>query len=368
MNTYCNSPAEGKEYFVDGRLRGVRSCKTRTYTREQWEALTEREKHGLDLPDDDDDFREEARLKETLDDGTSISAEAIGNGSNPDELIAKMKAELEAKLSAKEKAVEPPAASNVAASPTAAKSETEEESQPRLRVAGKWLEPDVPHSGWTCTSVKDLGESSHVCEMCGYFLVRYVSRMTHPNYRHLKVDFLCAGAMEGDCERARERIVRKRKAARAKEEARERAAERAAKKARKVAEEARRAAEEAERKRLWDLGAPERQREWDAAAPEREKRRLAETEQRRKAVLGPWLLSERGNEYIKMDGFCFVMFSRSGGLGGVMIDTETRETTFSKRTYRTADEFKRHVFSILEKKVPITGIPKWCCAPEGVIP
>jgi hypothetical protein len=33
-------------------------------------------------------------------------------------------------------------------------------------MTGKWALPGVPHKGWTCASIDDLGEPSHVCEMC----------------------------------------------------------------------------------------------------------------------------------------------------------------------------------------------------------
>ena len=73
MPSYPNSPDQGEEHFADpnGRFRGMRSWKARTCTKEQWDALTERQKHGLDLPDGDDGFQEEARLRMTLqfDDG-----------------------------------------------------------------------------------------------------------------------------------------------------------------------------------------------------------------------------------------------------------------------------------------------------------
>ncbi|MCR5652951.1 MAG: UvrD-helicase domain-containing protein [Ruminococcus sp.] len=65
-----------------------------------------------------------------------------------------------------------------------------------------WKRDDVPHSGWTCVGVSDLGAPVGVCEMCGYQIIRYVHHMTHPSYRPLDVGCICAGKMEGNLEQA----------------------------------------------------------------------------------------------------------------------------------------------------------------------
>ena len=49
-------------------------------------------------------------------------------------------------------------------------------------MAGKWSIPGVPHEGWTCTSVEDLGAPDEVCEMCETQDIRYVHHMEHPDY------------------------------------------------------------------------------------------------------------------------------------------------------------------------------------------
>lgn len=68
-----------------------------------------------------------------------------------------------------------------------------------------WNNPNVPHSGWVCTGITDLGAPSGVCQMCGHQIIRYVHHMIHPNYRSLGVGCICAGKMEGDVERAKKR-------------------------------------------------------------------------------------------------------------------------------------------------------------------
>lgn len=65
-----------------------------------------------------------------------------------------------------------------------------------------WKRDDVPHSGWTCVGVSDLGAPIGVCEMCGYQIIRYVHHMVHPSYRPLDVGCICAGKMEGNVEQA----------------------------------------------------------------------------------------------------------------------------------------------------------------------
>lgn len=72
--------------------------------------------------------------------------------------------------------------------------------------SGKWAQPGVPHKGWTCVNVEDLGEPSAVCEMCERMEIRYVHYMEHPDYPgHLGCGCVCAGHMEEDYDRARDR-------------------------------------------------------------------------------------------------------------------------------------------------------------------
>ena len=68
-----------------------------------------------------------------------------------------------------------------------------------------WNRDDVPHSGWTCNGVTDLGEPCGICEICGNQIIRYVHHMTHPQYHPLDVGCICAGKMEGDIEAAKRR-------------------------------------------------------------------------------------------------------------------------------------------------------------------
>ena len=78
-------------------------------------------------------------------------------------------------------------------------------------MSGKWSQVGVPHKGWTCVSVDDLGAPDAVCEMCETQEIRYVHHMEHPDYRKsLAVGCICAQNMEDDYEapRRRERTLR----------------------------------------------------------------------------------------------------------------------------------------------------------------
>lgn len=68
-----------------------------------------------------------------------------------------------------------------------------------------WKRGDVPHSGWTCIGVEDLGAPVGICEMCGYQIIRYAHHMEHPKYGNLRAGCVCAGRMEGDMAGARRR-------------------------------------------------------------------------------------------------------------------------------------------------------------------
>jgi hypothetical protein len=49
-------------------------------------------------------------------------------------------------------------------------------------MSGKWEIPGVPHRGWTCVDVEDLGAPDAGCEMCEVMEIRYVHYMQRPTY------------------------------------------------------------------------------------------------------------------------------------------------------------------------------------------
>lgn len=62
---------------------------------------------------------------------------------------------------------------------------------------GKWSQPGVPHRGWTCVDIEDLGAPNIICEMCESQEIRYVHHMSHGEYpEQLQVGCVCAGHME----------------------------------------------------------------------------------------------------------------------------------------------------------------------------
>ena len=71
---------------------------------------------------------------------------------------------------------------------------------------GKWNKVGVPHKGWTCVSVHDLGAPEAICEMCEMREIRYVHYMKHPDYCELVgVGCVCATKMESNYEAPRRR-------------------------------------------------------------------------------------------------------------------------------------------------------------------
>ena len=89
---------------------------------------------------------------------------------------------------------------------------------------GKWSEAGVPHTGWECVRIEDLGEPSLICEMCERAEVRYVHMMQNERWPNgvLKVGCHCAGRMEEDFKGAEEREAKFKKWLRVKRKEEER--------------------------------------------------------------------------------------------------------------------------------------------------
>lgn len=83
------------------------------------------------------------------------------------------------------------------------------EDPSRPPTGGKWSEPGVPHKGWHVVDYYKLDDREHLCEMCERQRVMFVHVMRHDDYPDdLEVGCVCAGHMEEDLERARQREVR----------------------------------------------------------------------------------------------------------------------------------------------------------------
>jgi hypothetical protein len=63
-------------------------------------------------------------------------------------------------------------------------------------MSGLWEVEGLPHRGWTCLYVTDLGEPTVLCEMCGTRTLRYVHAMAHDDHPEaLHVGCVCAEHM-----------------------------------------------------------------------------------------------------------------------------------------------------------------------------
>ena len=161
---------------------------------------------------------------------------------------------------------------------------TELEHEHVRRRHGKWSVSGVPHKGWNCIDVEDLGSPGETCEMCEYQIIRYVHVMTHAKYpRELRVGCVCAGHMEEDLRAARDREQTKRN--------------------------------ESNRRTNW-------------------------------LSLKGWKISRNGNPYINKDDFNVVVYRTSNGLWRGRITRKITDETQSTRRYRTEEAAKLAAFDI----------------------
>ena len=71
---------------------------------------------------------------------------------------------------------------------------------------GKWGKKGVPHKGWICVEIEDLGSPDKICDMCESQEIRYAHHMEHQGYPDvLVVGCICAGNMEQDLHAAKAR-------------------------------------------------------------------------------------------------------------------------------------------------------------------
>lgn len=154
----------------------------------------------------------------------------------------------------------------------------------QARGTGKWRDPAVPHKGWECASVEDLGEPSAVCEMCEVMEIRYVHYMAHPDYPdELACGCVCAEHMEGDYRRPREREKALRNAA-------------------------------------------QRRKRWLTRA---------------------WNVSAKGNPFLRTDGYVITVFRKHGAWSASIHDSRTEKTLFARRLYNTQDAAKLAAFDAM---------------------
>jgi hypothetical protein len=85
-------------------------------------------------------------------------------------------------------------------------------------MRGRWNQLGIPHRGWACIDVHDLGAPTGTCEMCNREEIRFVHEIRHPDWENaLNVGCVCVEKMSGDyvAPRRREAELRKRASRRA---------------------------------------------------------------------------------------------------------------------------------------------------------
>lgn len=150
----------------------------------------------------------------------------------------------------------------------------------------RWDRKGLPHTGWSCAGMEDLGSADGQCEMCGKEEIRYVHFMRHPDIGEtLPVGCICAEKMEGEYGRERSRA---------------------------------------------------RQRE--------AKLRNAAGRRHRWPSLTGWTRSKKGNVHIKKDGRRVVVFASGARFKFLIEDAGRAEPYFSPRSYVDVREAKLAAF------------------------
>jgi hypothetical protein len=153
---------------------------------------------------------------------------------------------------------------------------------------GKWGVAGVPHKGWECIDIIDLGEPSQQCEMCDTSMVRYVHRMEHPRYDEtLDVGCVCAGHMEGDL----------------------------------------------------------------AASRERESSMKSRAGKRKRWLTRTWRTSATGKAYVLADGYRVTAYAKGGHWGVTIAGRTTKFVRHSEKPYKTIDDAKLAGFDFITRKL-----------------
>lgn len=152
---------------------------------------------------------------------------------------------------------------------------------------GKWSDPNVPHKGWVCIDIEDLGEPSSICEMCESKSIRYVHYLKHPEYKDvLGVGCNCAENMEGNYTGAKLR---------------------------------------------------------DDFMRKRASKRLRWLNNSR------WKTSQKGNDWIKTDGYIIIMKEQDGYWSALIKRESETLGKWSQHKYESIDEAKLAAFDYLTK-------------------
>jgi hypothetical protein len=155
------------------------------------------------------------------------------------------------------------------------------------RCLGKWSQEGVPHKGWHCIDLEDYGTADFVCEMCESQHIRYIHYMRHPNYHEvLGVGCICAGHMEENISNAKNR------------------------------------------------------ESFMKSRSNKKKRWLNHRS---------WKISEKGNDWIKTDGYIVVMKNKDAYWSALIMSEDKSFEQWSRRKYKTINEAKLAAFDFLTK-------------------
>lgn len=151
---------------------------------------------------------------------------------------------------------------------------------------GKWSVRGIPHKGWRCIDIEDLGSPSEICEMCESMPIRYAHRMEHPNYPgSLLVGCVCAGHMEENLARAQRR----------------------------------------------------------------DKQMRSRASKRKRWLTRNWITSKKGNPYIEADGYRITIYPNGSNRWRVAVANlaDKEDVQFPRRAVKTIDEAKLAAFDLV---------------------
>ncbi|MEI7336885.1 hypothetical protein [Pectobacterium carotovorum] len=151
---------------------------------------------------------------------------------------------------------------------------------------GKWSQKNVPHKGWKCVDIEDLGEPSLTCEMCESSQLRYIHHMEHDEYPEiLSVGCVCASHMENEY----------------------------------------------------------------SSAKEREKLMVSRTGKRSRWLSRNWKISKKGNPFIKSDGYVVTIYPDANKWKWFTVFDGTDDKSFSRKKYNDLNSAKLAAFDRISK-------------------
>jgi hypothetical protein len=164
------------------------------------------------------------------------------------------------------------------------KEQSDYEEQLVATRRGKWSDRGIPHRGWRCIDIEDLGEPRMECEMCESQSIRYVHHMEHPAFPQvLAVGCVCAGHMEGNI----------------------------------------------------------------AAARGREASMQSRIGKRKRWTTRKWKVSNKGNPWIRADGYRVTVYKRGNGWATTVGSDDDSLVQHSRRSYPSIDQAKLAAFDLI---------------------